>query len=112
MVLAHEIGHTLGLTHSPAPRALMAPYYKKLGRDALLSWDDVLAVQSLYGEPLGSSDSGSSIRISPPPPLFSSLLPVLPYPEAPKAPLKSEYPRVLLSLSIRSKPSIRTNLCP
>ena len=55
VVLAHEIGHTLSLTHSPAPRALMAPYYKKLGRDALLSWDDVLAVQSLYGEPLGSS---------------------------------------------------------
>lgn len=74
MVLAHEIGHTLGLTHSPAPQALMAPYYKKLGRDALLSWDDVLAVQSLYGEPLGSSDSGSSNRISPTPPLFSSSL--------------------------------------
>ncbi|KAM5273775.1 matrix metalloproteinase-28 isoform 2-T2 [Ctenodactylus gundi] len=55
VVLVHEIGHTLGLTHSTAPRALMAPYYKKLGRDALLSWDDVLAVQSLYGKPLGGS---------------------------------------------------------
>ena len=68
MVLAHEIGHTLGLTHSAAPRALMAPYYKKLGRDALLSWDDVLAVQSLYGESLPSARPCALTRRLRPPP--------------------------------------------
>uniref|UniRef100_A0A8V5GMQ6 Uncharacterized protein n=1 Tax=Melopsittacus undulatus TaxID=13146 RepID=A0A8V5GMQ6_MELUD len=51
IVVAHEVGHTLGLQHSPVRRALMSPYYKKLGKDFVLSWDDVLAVQSLYGKP-------------------------------------------------------------
>ncbi|CAG6004978.1 unnamed protein product [Menidia menidia] len=53
MVTAHEIGHTLGLEHSPVPHALMSPYYRKLGRSLVLSWDDVMAVQQLYGKPLG-----------------------------------------------------------
>ena len=50
MVAAHEIGHTLGLEHSPVRHALMSPYYRKLGHSLLLSWDDVLAVQQLYGK--------------------------------------------------------------
>uniref|UniRef100_A0A3Q2Q8L6 Matrix metallopeptidase 28 n=1 Tax=Fundulus heteroclitus TaxID=8078 RepID=A0A3Q2Q8L6_FUNHE len=53
MVTAHEIGHTLGLEHSPVRHALMSPYYRKLGRSLVLSWDDILAVQQLYGKPLG-----------------------------------------------------------
>lgn len=51
MVMAHEIGHTLGLDHSPVRHALMSPYYRKLGRGLVLSWDDITAVQLLYGKP-------------------------------------------------------------
>lgn len=50
LVTAHEIGHTLGLEHSPVRHALMSPYYKKLGRSLVLSWDDIIAVQQLYGK--------------------------------------------------------------
>lgn len=52
LVTAHEIGHTLGLVHSPVRHALMSPYYKKMGRSALLSWDDVTAIQQFYGKSL------------------------------------------------------------
>ncbi|KPP58367.1 hypothetical protein Z043_123815, partial [Scleropages formosus] len=51
MVAAHEIGHTLGLEHSPVRRALMSPYYKKLSKALVLNWDDIVAVQQLYGKP-------------------------------------------------------------
>ncbi|XP_026081659.1 matrix metalloproteinase-28 [Carassius auratus] len=55
LVTAHEIGHTLGLVHSPVRHALMSPYYKKMGSNTLLSWDDITAVQQLYGKPPGDS---------------------------------------------------------
>ncbi|XP_042298358.1 matrix metalloproteinase-28 [Sceloporus undulatus] len=51
VVVAHEVGHTLGLEHSPVRGSLMSPYYKKLGKDFVLNWDDILAVQNLYGKP-------------------------------------------------------------
>lgn len=54
LVTAHEIGHTLGLVHSPVRHALMSPYYKKMGRKTLLSWDDITAIQQLYGKPSGA----------------------------------------------------------
>ncbi|XP_030818521.1 matrix metalloproteinase-28 isoform X3 [Camarhynchus parvulus] len=59
IVVAHEVGHTLGLQHSPVKSALMSPYYKKLSKDFVLSWDDILAIQSLYGKP----SKGSAIQL-------------------------------------------------
>uniref|UniRef100_A0A8C1PQP7 Matrix metallopeptidase 28 n=1 Tax=Cyprinus carpio TaxID=7962 RepID=A0A8C1PQP7_CYPCA len=50
LFLAHEIGHTLGLVHSLVRHALMSPYYKKMGSNALLSWDDITALQQMYGK--------------------------------------------------------------
>nr|XP_029483458.1 matrix metalloproteinase-28-like [Oncorhynchus nerka] len=68
MVIAHEVGHTLGLEHSPVRHALMSPYYKKLGKATVLSWDDITAVQQLYGKP----ESGQVIQL--PGQVFSSAL--------------------------------------
>uniref|UniRef100_A0A663MLR4 Matrix metallopeptidase 28 n=1 Tax=Athene cunicularia TaxID=194338 RepID=A0A663MLR4_ATHCN len=67
IVVAHEVGHTLGLEHSPVKSALMSPYYKKLSKDFVLSWDDILAVQNLYVpfKPLSYRAS-----VSPPPSLI------------------------------------------
>ncbi|XP_075051245.1 matrix metalloproteinase-28 [Mixophyes fleayi] len=59
VVLAHEIGHTLGLQHSPFKTALMSPYYKKLGKDYVLNFDDILAIQNLYGAP----SSGKPVQL-------------------------------------------------
>ncbi|XP_047924187.2 matrix metalloproteinase-28 [Anser cygnoides] len=59
VVVAHEVGHTLGLEHSPARSALMSPYYKKLSKDFVLSWDDILAIQNLYGKP----SRGSAVQL-------------------------------------------------
>ncbi|XP_064250508.1 matrix metalloproteinase-28 isoform X4 [Passer domesticus] len=59
IVVAHEVGHTLGLQHSPVKSALMSPYYKKLSKDFVLSWDDILAIQNLYGKP----SKGSAVQL-------------------------------------------------
>ncbi|XP_033124830.1 stromelysin-1-like [Anneissia japonica] len=48
-VLAHEIGHTLGLSHSTNPDALMYRYYQRLQQNYKLSKDDIAGIQDLYG---------------------------------------------------------------
>jgi MYXO-CTERM domain-containing protein len=48
-VLAHEVGHFLGLSHSDAPGALMSPHYQmlQLGSE-LLTDDDIAAICAAY----------------------------------------------------------------
>ncbi|XP_070838813.1 collagenase 3a isoform X1 [Chaetodon trifascialis] len=50
MVAAHEFGHSLGLSHSDDPGALMYPVYTYRNPDTfVLPRDDVNGIQSLYG---------------------------------------------------------------
>ncbi|CAG6006263.1 unnamed protein product [Menidia menidia] len=51
-VAAHELGHSLGLTHSKDPSAIMYPTYKyRSSAPYALATDDVLGIQMLYGKP-------------------------------------------------------------
>ncbi|XP_073335637.1 collagenase 3-like [Pagrus major] len=50
MVAAHEFGHSLGLSHSDDPGALMYPTYSYQNPETfILPRDDVNGIQSLYG---------------------------------------------------------------
>jgi hypothetical protein len=59
-VMAHELGHTLGLAHSTDPDALMWPYAHNDGRGARLSDDERAGVSQIYGD--------GSFQPPPPPP--------------------------------------------
>lgn len=50
-VATHELGHAIGLGHSPDSSATMAAYAHFDGRCAALTTDDVNGVRFLYGEP-------------------------------------------------------------
>lgn len=47
MVL-HEIGHTLGIAHSKDPKAVLAPFYKRVVKPYVLTQDDANAIQAAY----------------------------------------------------------------
>lgn len=49
-VAAHELGHSLGLSHSRDPSAVMYPHYRYYDRQQhKLSPDDILGIQTIYG---------------------------------------------------------------
>lgn len=48
-VAIHEIGHSLGLAHSPVYNAIMFPYYKGV-TPAQLDYDDILGMWQLYSK--------------------------------------------------------------
>lgn len=51
-VALHELGHALGLAHSPVPTAVMFPYYRDSDSDSLykLDYDDILGMYNLYSK--------------------------------------------------------------
>uniref|UniRef100_A0A671P0I6 Peptidase metallopeptidase domain-containing protein n=1 Tax=Sinocyclocheilus anshuiensis TaxID=1608454 RepID=A0A671P0I6_9TELE len=66
LVAAHEFGHSLGLSHSDVPGALMFPTYSFTDPDHFsLSSDDIRGIQSLYG---------------------NDITPIQPHPEVPTTP--------------------------
>ena len=51
-VAQHEIGHSLGLSHSPSYDSVMYPYYRGAGAGAggAVGYDDVLAMYEMYSK--------------------------------------------------------------
>ncbi|KAF4525933.1 hypothetical protein B566_EDAN013169 [Ephemera danica] len=58
-VAVHELGHSLGLAHSPVPDSVMFPYFKGYNPNPpQLGYDDILAMYQLYiSRPLAEDET-------------------------------------------------------
>lgn len=48
-VAMHEVGHSLGLGHSDVKGSIMYPFYQSGVAPTMLHYDDIIAIQTLYG---------------------------------------------------------------
>ena len=63
--IVHELGHSLGLSHSDKREAVMAPFYRGWDPYLKLSKDDMSAIQSLYGKKTRNSQPATQSPIVP-----------------------------------------------
>jgi len=56
MSAAHELGHSLGLSHSTDRGALMAPFYRGYEKNPSLAQDDIDGIEALYGKKEGTDN--------------------------------------------------------
>jgi len=65
MTASHELGHSLGLSHSNVRSSLMAPFYRGYDSNLSLENDDIRGIQALYGEKTtGTSSNEVGVRSS------------------------------------------------
>ena len=50
MSASHELGHSLGLSHSDVKDSMMAPFYRGFEPNLKLNADDIRGIQELYGK--------------------------------------------------------------
>ena len=67
MTASHELGHSLGLSHSDVRSALMAPFYRGYEENISLDQDDVRGIQALYGDPDDTTRPSVNVRNGIPP---------------------------------------------
>eukprot|EP00092_Neocalanus_flemingeri_P005686 GFUD01006125.1.p1 GENE.GFUD01006125.1~~GFUD01006125.1.p1 ORF type:complete len:537 (+),score=132.98 GFUD01006125.1:388-1998(+) len=76
MSTAHELGHSLGLSHSDVKSSLMAPFYRGYEKNVQLDSDDIRGIQELYGDKVTkTNDDRNNAR-----PVRPKIRPVTPFP--------------------------------